>query len=131
VALEQALTAGDGTPDPGRSRLFEQARAALPAPLAKPVRYAVTDKALELFLPLPGVNDINSAQVFFDGAGIVAHGKQRFTIRNGGLSIIMARDGIPVNLPLSGVVRIVHAGNEGGAGDVKGYRFITGARKTK
>ena len=131
VALDQALITGDGTPEPGLSRFFKEARAALPAALAKPGRYAVNDKTLKLFLPLPGVNDIHSAHVFFDRDGIVAHGEQRFTIDSGELSVIMARNGIPVNLPLSGVVRIVHTSHENEAGNVKGYRFIAGPRKTK
>lgn len=124
VNLNLALTAGNGLPDPEQTTLFRDARAALPSPLAAPLRYQVEDTTLKLFSPLPVTNDIVSITVFFDDDGIVAGGAQRLEITNGKVTIAMPRGDIQAGNALSGVIRIVHSGQPGGHESTQGYSFI-------
>lgn len=130
IKLDLRLVAGGGNPDPAMTSLFRQARAALPLPLDKPGNYEITASTLRLLLPLSESGDISSAQVFFDGEGTVAHGSQHLIIGIGGLSITMSSKGIPVGLPLSGVVRVMHSGQAAGPG-ANGYQFIAMPKKNK
>lgn len=122
LSLNLRLVAGNGTLDEQQAGLFREARAALPVPLGKPGTYEFTASTLSLSLPLPVTGDITSVQVFFDGDGVVAHGRQRFTRGGGGLTITMSRKGIPVGASISGVVRIVHPDQDARTA-IEGYRF--------
>lgn len=122
LSLSRHLVAGDGTPDPRQALLFHRARAALPLPVKKPGKYTLSAAGLSLLLPLPASGEISSAQVFFDGDGVVAHGVQRVSTGKGRISITMSRKGIPVGASLSGVVRVVRSG-QAGRHSIEGYRF--------
>lgn len=124
VKLDLSLKAGNGLPDPAQVALFRKARAALPVPLNGPVAYRADDTTVELFSPLPATDDIVSANVFFDGDGMVAGGKQQLENRDGKIAIAMPRGNIRTGTALSGLIRIVLSRRPGGDKLIKGYSFI-------
>lgn len=124
IKLDLSLVSGNGKPDTGQIALFKKARGALPSPVDGSIGYQLSDKTFELLSPLPAADDIVSANVFFEGEGIVAGGDQRLENKDGKIAIAMPRGNIHIGAALSGVIRIVHSGQANEHNVIRGYRFV-------
>jgi DsbC/DsbD-like thiol-disulfide interchange protein/cytochrome c biogenesis protein CcdA/thiol-disulfide isomerase/thioredoxin len=71
LALE--LVVGDGTIDATSRARFDAWRAALPVPLDREARYAVTGKRIEIAIPYPAAAAVEQPYFFPAGSGLIDH----------------------------------------------------------
>lgn len=108
--LSAEVTVGSGARDPR----FDRWRAALPAPLGSPARFALADQRIRLGIPLPAAVKLEQPHFFVSEDRVVEYAAPQGFARKGDLLVVtLARRSFEPLAPtaLSGVLRLNAAGD--------------------
>jgi thiol:disulfide interchange protein/DsbC/DsbD-like thiol-disulfide interchange protein len=110
AVLSTEMTVGSGPRDPR----FDRWRAALPAPLGSPARFALADQRIRLGIPLPAAVKLEQPHFFVSEDRVVEYAAPQGFARKGDLLVVtLARRSFEPLAPnaLSGVLRLNAAGD--------------------
>ncbi|MFN7176883.1 MAG: protein-disulfide reductase DsbD domain-containing protein, partial [Thermaurantiacus sp.] len=110
------LAIGDGRPDPAAARRLERAEAALPRPLADPVRFSKADGQFRIAIPVADIAGVRAAHFFpLEDEATALAAPQRVTVSENLLVIETEASSVPgVPERVEGVLRLERASGVSG-----------------